>query len=552
MSRFPVALLLVCSVAAAEPLPDAAGLNKLAAQYAPVELRLDLAKLPANELAALTRLVQAAEVIDGIFLQQDWAGNEALLLRLSADKSPEGQARLRYFLVQKGPWDRQKDYQPFLANVPAHPPEANFYPSSSTKEEVEKWIATLSGPEKEGAMGFYSVIRKTSDGKFRYIPYNVEYQNELERAARLLEEAAGLTQQPSLKKFLSARAAAFRSNEYVESDVAWMELDASIEPTIGPYETYEDQWFGYKAAFEAVIALRDDAETAKLSRFAAELQGLEDALPIDPKQRNPKLGALAPIRVVNQLYATGDAGHAVKSVAYNLPNDERVTREHGSKRIMLKNLQEAKFKMILVPIARAALAAADQKNVDFDAFFTFVLMHELMHGLGPHDIQVGGQKITARQALKETASAIEEAKADVAGMWAMQRLVEKGTLPKAMEKTMYVTYLAGAFRTLRFGTSDAHGKGMAVQLNYLLDHGGVTVGKDGAFAVDAAKMKEGLTGLTHDLMTLEATGDHDGAKKLLETQGVVRPEVQKLLGRLKAVPVDIDPVPVTAQGLLQK
>lgn len=547
----PILLALAAASAAAAP-PNAAALKSLAAQYAPVDIKVDLGKLGDGDRRALAKLIEAAQVIDGIYLRQAWAGNDSLLLRLAADHSPDGQARLKYFLIQKGPWDRQNANAAFLPGVPEKPAQANFYPASTTKAEVDRWLTSLGDKDKAGATGFYSVIRKTPDGRFVYLPYSVEYQNELERAAGLLDEAAALSPDATLKKFLSARAKAFRSNDYYESDVAWMQLDSAIEPTIGPYETYEDEWFGNKASFEAFIGVRDDAETAKLARFGAELQGLEDALPIDAKLRNPKLGALAPIRVVNQVFTAGDADHDVKTAAYNLPNDERVTREYGAKRIMLKNVQEAKFKLILMPIARAALAPADQKLVDFDAFFTSVLMHELMHGLGPHDIVVGGKKTTARQALEETASAIEEAKADVAGMWAMQRLIDKGTLPRTMEQTMYTTYLAGTFRTLRFGTTEAHGKGMAVQLNYLVDHGAVKIGKDGVFTVDAAKMKEGIAGLTHDLLMLEATGDHAAAKQLLDTQGVIRPEVARMFERLRGVPVDIDPVPVTARELLAR
>jgi hypothetical protein len=328
-----------------------------------------------------------------------------------------------------------------------------------------------------------------------------------------------------------------------------MKLDASIEPTIGPYEVYEDGWFNAKAAFEAFVTLRDDAETAKLARFAGELQELEDHLPIDPKLRNPKLGALAPIRVASSIYCAGDANRGVQTAAFNLPNDEKIEREMGTKRVMLKNVQEAKFHMVLVPIAHVALAAADRKNVTFDAFFTHILMHELMHGLGPHMV-AGRPSETVRAGLQETYSAIEEAKADISGLWAMQVLVDKGVLDRAFEHTMYTTFLASTFRSIRFGLSEAHGKGIALQLNTLLDAGAVKVAKDGTFSIDAAKIKDAVRALTGELMSIEAAGDHARAAELLGTRAVIRPEVQHVLDRLAGVPVDIEPRFVTAEKLL--
>jgi hypothetical protein len=340
------------------------------------------------------------------------------------------------------------------------------------------------------------------------------------------------------------------SNDYYASDVAWMELDASLEPTIGPYEVYEDEWFNYKAAFEAFITVRDEVESNKLTRFGAELQDIENNLPIDPKFRNPKLGALAPIRVVNTVFSSGDANRGVQTAAFNLPNDERVVAEKGSKRVMLKNNQEAKFKTVLQPIAKVALTATDQPNVAFDAFFTHILMHELMHGLGPHNITVGGRATTVRQEFKETYSAMEEAKADISGLFALQFLVDKGQLEKQYEQTMYTTYLASMFRSIRFGLNEAHGRGVAMQLNYFLDNGGVTVNTDGTFAVNASKIKENVVNLTRDLMTMQAVGAYGDAVQMIEKLAVVRPPVQVILDRLKDVPVDIEPRFVTAEQLL--
>jgi hypothetical protein len=435
-----------------------------------------------------------------------------------------------------------------VPGVPAKPEAANFYPAGATKAEVQKWLDGLSGDAKASATGFFTTIRRAPQG-FTAVPYSIEYQGELALAASLLREAATLTTDATLKKFLTTRADAFVSNDYYASDVAWMELDAAIEPTIGPYEVYEDEWFNAKAAFEAFITVRDDAETKKLQSFAGHLQELENALPIDAKYRNPKLGSMAPIRVVNVVFSAGDGNRGVQTAAFNLPNDERVVREKGTKRVMLKNMQDAKFKMVLLPIAKVALPIAQQKDVSFDAFFTHILMHELMHGLGPHNITVGGRATTVRQELKDTYSAIEEAKADVSGLWALKQLADKGHIDAAIARTMYTTFLASSFRSIRFGVNEAHGRGIAVQLNSFLDAGAFKVQPDGTFTVDNAKIGDAVTALTREIMTLQAEGSYARAKAMIDKLGVVRPEVQKMLDRLTTVPVDIEPKFTTAATL---
>jgi hypothetical protein len=534
--------------AAADPAGSA--LESQAARFAPTDLSADLTALPDAERRALAHMIRAAQVMDALFLRQVWAGNEAMLLALQHDASPLGRARLGYFLVNKGPWSRLDHNEPFVPGAPAKPPAANYYPAASSKADVEAWLKTLSGPAHAAATGFFTTIRRSAGGGFTAVPYSTEYQGELALAASHLQAAADLTTQPTLKAFLQTRATAFLTNDYYDSDVKWMELDASIEPTIGPYEVYEDEWFNAKAAFEAFITVKDAAESAKLQQFADALQAIEDNLPIDPKYRNPTLGALAPIAVVNTVFSAGDGNRGVQTAAFNLPNDERVIREKGSKRVMLKNNQQAKFDKVLVPIAQVALASGDRGNVAFDAFFTHILMHELVHGLGPHGITVGGRATTVRQELKETYSAIEEAKADIAGLFALQFLVDKGQLAKDFERTMYTTFLASAFRSIRFGIAEAHGRGQAVQLNYLLDKGAFTVSADGTFAVEATKIREAVTALTREIMTLQAEGDYAAARTMLDTLGVIRPNTKVVLDRLKGVPVDIAPRFASAEALL--
>ncbi|MGE5199811.1 MAG: dipeptidyl-peptidase 3 family protein [Rhodospirillaceae bacterium] len=529
--------------------PDAAALQAMTARFAPVDIGADVSSLPAHERRALGKLVQAGRIMDGLFLRQVWGGNEALLFELLADPSPLGRARLHEFLVNKGPWASLDLNAPFMPGVPEKPGGANFYPAGATKADVEAWLTTLPEADRGRATGFFTTIRRDPDGRFRVVPYSVEYQGELARAADLLREAAGLTAEPTLKRFLVARADAFLSNDYYASDVAWMELDSAIEPTIGPYEVYADEWFNYKAAFEAFITVRDAAESEKLAKFSAELQDIENHLPIPPALRNPRLGALAPIRVVNVVLAAGDGNRGVQTAAYNLPNDERVIREKGSKRVMLKNMQDAKFQRVLVPISAIVLAPADRARVSFDAFFTHILMHELMHGLGPHDITVAGRRTTVRQEMKDVYSALEEAKADISGLFALQYLVDKRVLDASMEQTMYTTFLASAFRSIRFGVNEAHGRGIAVQLNALLDAGAFTVAADGTFAVSTEKIKPAVESLTRDILMLQARGDYAAAKAMFERLAVVRPEVKRALDRLGQVPVDIEPRFVTAEAL---
>src|SRR5205807_7792949 len=441
--------------------PDLAELKKMSARFAPTPLEVDTSKLSADDQKALIKLVQAARVVNHIFMNQFWSGDVALYQKLQQDKSPLGRERLHYFWINKGPWSEIDGHKAFLPGVPSKKPAgANFYPEDMTKEEFESWIKTLSAADKSQAEGFFTVIRRGDDRKLKLVPYNQEYKDDLDQAGKLLREAASLTGNASLKKFLTSRADAFSSNDYFESDMAWMDLDAPLDVTFGPYETYNDEMFGYKAAFEAYVNLRDDKETARLAFLGQRLQEIEDNLPEDPQFRNAKLGALAPIRVVNEVFAAGDGNHSVQTAAYNLPNDDKVVQQKGSKRVMLKNVQQAKFKATLVPISRIVLSRQAQKDVNFDLFFTHIVAHELTHGLGPHQIKVNGRDTNPRLELKNLYSAIEEAKADVTGLFALQflmMLADKGAIqaplphgPEA-ERQLYTTYLASSFRTLRFG-----------------------------------------------------------------------------------------------------
>jgi hypothetical protein len=554
--------LLIASITAGaqnagEKIPDLQQLNAMAARFAPTPLRVDTSRLSSGDQKALVKLIEAARILNPIFMNQLWSGDLALYKKLQADKTPLGQARLHYFWINKGPWSDLDEYRAFIPGVPARKPlGANFYPESMTKADFEKWAAALPPENQEQVKGFFTVIHQRR-AYISLMPYHLEYGADLAKCAALLREAAALTDNASLKRFLTSRADAFLSNDYYASDVAWMDLDAPLDITIGPYETYTDELFGYKAAYEAYINVRDDAESAKLAAFGHALQTVENNLPEDAQYRNPKLGASAPIRVVNQIIASGDGAHGITTAAYNLPNDERVVQQKGSKRVMLKNVQQAKFRTVLIPIATRMIIERERADVSFEQFFTHILAHELMHGLGPHQITVNGQPSNPRQQLKELYSAIEEAKADATGLWALQYMMDHakelsltGVLRTgpAAERQLYTTFLASSFRSLRFGSGDAHGKGMAMQFNYIVDRGGFVQQPGGTFAVDFMKIKQAVSDLTHDLLTVEATGDYAGAQKMLAL-AVIRPDVARQLTKLANVPVDIEPVFVTADEL---
>ena len=550
-------LFVMCgtfALATATP-PAGVGGAQLGAMMSPlfsrVQIGTSLDTLPDNERKALAAIIAAAKVMDAIFLEQVWAGNPSTLIELADDVTARGQARLDFFLINKGPWSRLQNNRRFLPGVPPKPEGANYYPQDATREEIKEWINGLSGARRAAATGYFTAIRRDADRQLMTVPYSTEYQGPLALAAAHLREAAQFTANPTLRRYLELRAEAFVTNDYYESDVAWMELDSAIEPTIGPYEVYEDQWFNYKAAFEAFVTVRDDAETTQLERFSGYLQELEDNLPIDADLRNPELGALAPIRVVNVVFTAGDANSGVQTAAFNLPNDERVVRNYGSKRVMLKNVQEAKFLTVLTRIADVALSGSDRQDVSFDAFFTHILMHELMHGLGPHTIVVDGVETTVRQQLRETYSAIEEAKADISGLWALHRLIDSGEVDRSLERSIYTTFLASTFRSIRFGIDEAHGRGVAIQLNSFLDAGAVIAERGGTFSVDHTKIRAAVEDLTRQLMMIQARGDYAAAQDIIDTLGVVRPEVQGVLDRLQTIPIDIEPDFMTAKTLAQ-
>ena len=512
-------------------------------RFSPTVLTASTARLRSRDRLALRKIIAAAKLFDPLFLRQVWSGNEALKKKLEADRTDMGEMLLHYFLINDGPWSRLDEKHPFIDDIPTKLAGANHYPEDMTKEEFNAWLNTLAEADKEKATGYFYAIRRDASGKLTLVPYSEQYREFLDPAAKLLREAAALTTNATLRNYLNKRAAAFASNDYYESDVAWMDLDSPIDVTIGPYETYEDELFGYKAAFEAYVTLRDDAETEKLKKFSNYMQELEDNLPIEPKYRNPRVGASSPLRVVNVVFSSGEGNSGVQTAAFNLPNDERVVKAKGSKRVMLKNTQDSKFNKVLLPISRVVLEPAQQLNVAFDSFFTHILMHEVVHGLGPHNITVNGQPTTPRLQLKEKYSSIEEAKADVTGLWALQYLIDKGVIDRGMQRTLYTTYLASMFRSVRFGITESHGRGVALQFNYFTDEGAIKFNEGtGRFSIDDSKIRGAVNKLANELLMIEAEGSYERAAAILDKYANIRPPMKAALDKLKDVPVDIEPI----------
>ena len=509
------------------------------ARFSPTPLEPDLSALSPKERQVLDKLVEAAKLMNEIFLRQAWAGNAAMRQEIADWKTGELGAARQFFDLNAGPFDRQDARKPFIGGF-QHPPGAGYYPEDLTKEEFEKWIAAHPG-DRESFTSERTVIRRQGE-KLTAVPYPQEYREWLEPAAKLLREAAALTDNASLKKFLELRAAAFSSNDYYESDFAWMDLESPVEVTIGPYETYEDELFGYKAAFTAFVTVSLPKESAALTRYKELLPWLERNLPLPDEHKNLSRGAESPIRVVDSVYTAGDTRAGAQTLAFNLPNDERVRQAKGSKKVLLRNTMRAKYDKILVPIAERVLVPEQVKDVAFEAFYDEVLHHELAHGLGPGQIKKDGRATEVKLELKEFNSTLEEAKADVAGVYNILALIEKGDMPKELLRTLEPTYVAGLFRSARFGVDEAHGQGVVAQFNYLTEKGALVVDKNARFRSVPEKFPDAIRALLRDMLMLQATGDYEGTKRFLEKYGQPTQSLREAIGRLTDVPVDIRPI----------
>lgn len=514
------------------------------AQFAPTPLEADLSALSSEDRKVLDLLVEASRLMDEIFLRQVWVDNPEMRERLEAAAGAEGagedlRAALEYYRLNFGPWDRLADFEPFIGDMP-HPDGAGYYPVDMTKRELEEYVAEHP-EEKEALTSLFTVVRRGEDGGLEAVPYSEAYREWLEPAADLLRRAADATSNASLERFLRLRADAFLSDDYYESDKAWMDLDAPVEVTIGPYETYEDNLFGYKAAFESFVTVALPEESAALQRYKERLPWLERNLPIPDEHKNLNRGTESPIRVVDEVFTGGDTKAGVQTIAFNLPNDERVREEKGSKKVLLRNIMRAKYDRILVPIAERVLAPTDAGRVSFDAYLDEVLHHELSHGLGPGKITVDGRETEVRLELEEHYSTLEEAKADVMGVYNILALLDEGVMPAELRETLEPTYVAGLFRSARFGVHEAHGQGVVAQFNYLLEKGALEVDAEGRFRTVTEEFPGAIRELLHDILMLQAEGDYEGTAQFLATYGQPTEELTNALESLEDLPVDVRP-----------
>ena len=508
------------------------------AQFVEQSLTADVSHLSEGDREALTHLVAAAQAMDEIFRLQAWAGNPDFAPQVAALDGDGAEAAQDYYRIMYGPWDRLVHYEPFLGDT-VRPPGAGYYPEDMTTEEFETWLE--EHPEdREAFTSLFTIIRRYGDG-LTAVPYSTAYAVQLDIAAEKLRAAAAATDNESLRRFLELRAQAFLTNDYYESDKAWMDLDSAIEVVIGPYETYEDHLFGYKAAFESFVCVAQPDDSAKLEVFKSQLPFLESNLPIPDEHKNFERGSESPIRVVDEVFTAGDTRAGVQTIAFNLPNDERVREEKGSKKVLLKNVMRAKYDAILTPIAGRVLPADEAHLIDFEAFYQFTLHHELSHGIGPGQISVNGRETEVRLELKDLYSAFEEAKADVLGVYDIYALVESGVMPPEILESLPWTYTAGMFRTTRFGVAEAHGLGMVLQANFLLEKGAVDLTEDGRFRPVPELFEETFRDLAHELLMIQARGDYDAALGFVERYGAVHPAMAAAIGALTDLPVDVDP-----------
>ena len=511
------------------------------AQFAPVTLDFDASLLDDRQKRVLRRLVEASDHLDAIYRLQVWRGNADPGVVLPDGDTPEAAAIRDYYELMYGPWDRIAEDEPFVAGVGPKPAGAGSYPDDMTREEFEEWIGLNRG-DAAAFTSYYTVIERDNGG-LRAVPYSQVYVDHLEPAAGALRDAAAHADNPSLERFLRLRAESFLTDDYFDSEIAWMRLDGNlIDPTIGPYEVYEDGLFGYKASFESFIGFKDPGASAQLAGLAARLPALERALPIPDQHKYLDRDFTSPISVIDLVYGAGETRPGVQTIAFNLPNDPRVRETEGSKKVMLRNVIRAKFETNLKPIAREVLVAEQAERIGFEPYFTRILVHELAHGLGP-DYVTGNPDLTVNKALQEHYSALEEAKADAVGTYSLGVLVERGDYSRDFYEEVLIDHVADMFRCVRFGATEAHGLGCLTQFNYLRGAGAITYDEaTGKFAADLDAMPGAISELAGQYLLLQATGDREGAAAFLERYGSMSPELEAAIARLDGVvPVDIRP-----------
>jgi hypothetical protein len=496
-------------------------------EYAVVKLTTDLSQLSEKEKQMLPLLFEAARIMDDLFWKQAYGDKEQLLKGLD-------EYTRRFAEINYGPWERLNNMEPFIEGVGPKPLGANFYPTDMTKEEFE----ALADPAKTS---LYTVIRRDANGKLKVVPYSEEYKDELTKASALLLQAAALAEDEGLKKYLTTRSKALLSNDYFESDLAWMDMkNNKIDFVIGPIENYEDRLFGYKAAFESFILVKDMEWTQKLAHIAELLPKLQHSLPVPDTYKAEKPASSSDLGAYDAIYYAGDCNAGSKTIAINLPNDPEVQKQKGSRRLQLKNSMKAKFDKILLPIANMVIDPAQVKYVSFDAFFENVMFHEIAHGLGVHRTING--KGDVREALKDSYSALEEAKADITGLYLVTQMHKMGEIKDKDLMQNYVTFLAGIFRSVRFGASSAHGKSNMIQFNYFLENGAFNYDKaTGLYSVNLEKMKKAVADLSGLIIKIQGDGDYQKANELIASKGAMPEQLTTALDRVAkaGIPRDI-------------
>ena len=496
--------------------------------YSKVSLDVDLSSLSDRQKKMVSLLIDAGKITDDLFWRQVWGDKEFLLLNID-DPAARQFAEYNY-----GPWDRLDANKPFLAGFDARPEGAQYYPKDMSKQEFESW-------QQEGKDGLYSLVRRNDQGELSLVPYRTAYAKELKEIAQLLKQAAALSDNQEFAGYLNLRAQALLSDDYQASDMAWMDMKTNpVEVVIGPIETYQDALFGYRAAFETFVLLKDLSWSERLARFAKYMPELQKGLPVADKYKAEIPGSDADLNAYDVLYCAGDCNSGAKTIAINLPNDEQVQLAKGTRRLQLKNAMKAKFDRILLPISNQLIAEDQRQHITFDAFFANTMFHEVAHGLGIKNTLSG--ETTVRQALKEHASALEEGKADILGLYMIQKLRENGEISEGALMDNYVTFLAGIFRSVRFGASSAHGRANMIRFNYFQDAGAFSRDVNtGAYRVNVEPFEKAIKDLSEKILILQGNGDYEAVDSFVDQLGQMQETLSSDLARLTElnIPVDI-------------
>ncbi|RIA10601.1 peptidase M49-like protein [Flavobacteriaceae bacterium MAR_2010_72] len=495
-------------------------------KYVSFTLTADVSKLTEKERQMLPLLIEAANKMNDLFWYEAY-GNKTELLNSISDENTKTFVEINY-----GPWDRLDGNKPFVEGVGEKPKGANFYPVDMTKEEFES-------ADIDNKTSIYNFVRRDENGQLYSIPYHKQFEKEVKEVSLLLLEAAKLAEDEGLEKYLELRALALLDDNYQPSDLAWMDMKTNtLDVVIGPIETYEDQLFGNKAAHEGYVLIKDQEWSARLARFSAYLPELQKGLPVDEAYKKETPGTDSDLNAYDVVFYAGDCNAGSKTIAINLPNDEEVQLEKGTRRLQLKNAMRAKFDKILLPISEVLIDESQRKHITFDAFFANTMFHEVAHGLGIKNTI--NNKGTVRTALKEHSSALEEGKADILGLYMIQQLHAKGELTDDIKDNM-VTFMAGIFRSVRFGASSAHGKANMIRFNFFKEKGAFARSEDGTYKVNFDKMESAMKDLSNLILTLQGNGDYDGVAKLVTEKGIISSELQADLDRLSAanIPVDV-------------